>query len=189
MSESALHDYSEFEDQALKIGDNVLGSISSIAKDYLEAERAVEHFTAELEAAKKRFRVLRERTLPKALEDAGNLEDITIDGLRIERDIKLRGSIPKDKAEEAFSWLEEHGHGKIIKRQFQIEFGKDEDTWADKFERDCAQRKKPLALSRKKAVHPGTLLAFLRTELEKGDDIPLETFGVYRQNFAKVTAK
>jgi len=185
-----LHDYSEFEDESdSKIGDNVLGSLHSIAKDYLLAERAVEHFESELDAAKARFRILKEQTLPKALEDAGNLEDITIDGLKIEREIKLRGSIPADKKAEAFEWLEENGHGKLIKRKFTIEFGKDEETWANKFQKDCEKRKKALAMKRDKAVHPSTLVAFLKSELESGTDIPLETFGVFRQNFAKVTAK
>jgi hypothetical protein len=35
-------------------------------------------------------------------------------------------------------------------------------------------------------VHWQTLDAFVRQQLENGDELPLELFGVFRQRFAKV---
>ena len=75
---------------------------------------------------------------------------------------------------------------RLIKRLFSIEFGREEEKWADKFERDCKQRKKQLHLKRKKFVHPQTLQAFIRGQLEEGVAVPLDIFGVFRQRFVKV---
>ncbi len=85
--------------------------------------------------------------------------------------------------------VEDNKNGKLIKRTFAIEFGKGDEKWADKFERDCAQRVKPLNIKRKKGVHSGTLQAFIKKALEEGVDIPLDVFGAYRQRFAKIKMK
>ena len=93
---------------------------------------------------------------------------------------------PKANEVKAFAWLEENDQARLVKRQFTVEFGKDEERWADKFQRDCAQRKKPLHMKRKKAVHPQSLQAFVKEQLNEGVAIPMDLFGVMRQRFSKV---
>ena len=68
-----------------------------------------------------------------------------------------------------------------------IEFGKEDEPWARKFLRDCAQRVRPLNMKHKKDVHPSTLQAWVRKRLDDGDEIPMEKFGVYRQRMTQVT--
>lgn len=183
------HDYSKFEQASPPPGGNIMARIAGLARDQLHAEARVLRLEAELKEAKETLRHISENQMPTLLEEAGQAEDITVDGMKIKVATAIRGSIPKATQEQAFDWLEEHGHERLIKRQFTIDFGKEEDKWADKFERDCAQRKKPLHLKRKKTVHAQTLVAFVRGQLEDGIAIPMNVFGVHRQRFTKVTVK
>jgi hypothetical protein len=185
-----VHDYSAFEaDDRPGIGDNIMARLSGLAKDQVHAELRVVQLEEELRQAKESLRHIAENQLPSLMEEAGHLEDVVVDGMKITLKETIRGSIPIATQADAFAWLEENGHEKIIKRQFTIDFGKSEDAWANKFERDCAQRKSPLNMKRKKAVHPQTLQSFVRTQLEEGVAIPMETFGVFRQRVAKVKVK
>ena len=184
-----VYDYSEYKEEPPKAGDNILSRIAGKARDQLHAEARVAQLTEELKQAKESLRYISENQLPKLMENAEHSEDITVDGINIKIKEAIRGSIPKATELVAFKWLEDNGHERLIKRQFIIEFGKEEDKWANKFERDCAQRKKALNLKRKKSVHPGTLQAFVRSQLEEGVAIPMNEFGVFRQRFAKVVTK
>lgn len=185
----AAYDYSEFKSE--EIGGNLMSRIQGLAQDMLDAELRVANLDAQLAEAKATFRNLAEKAMPDLLDEA-ELGASTIEtpaGHVIKMTEAIRGSIPKGKEAPAFKWLEEHDNGNLIKRTITIDFGKNEDKWADKFERDCAQRKKPLNLKRKKAVAPQTLCAFVRVQLDEGVAIPMDVFGVYRQRMAKVKVK
>lgn len=187
---SPTYDYSDYEDAAKPPpGDNILARLGALAADQLQAEARVAQLEADLKQGKEDLRDICENKLPALMEEAGQAEELTVSGIKIAIKTAIRGSIPKGKEAPAFAWLEKNGHERIIKRQFTIDFGKEEDKWADKFERDCAQRKKPLHLKRKKTVAPQTLQAFVRGQLEEGVAIPMDTFGVFRQKFAKVETK
>ncbi|MCK5600419.1 hypothetical protein KAR91_01015, partial [Candidatus Pacearchaeota archaeon] len=178
MSSEKEHDYSDFGDEAP--GDNLLAQISVTALEQQQAEAKVAKKEEELAAAKADLKDIAERRLPELMELARQTEITTSDGIKVKLDEKIYASIPKAGAGVAFKWLEDNKHGDIIKRTFTIAFGKEEDKWADKFERDLKQRKKPLAVKREKKVHPQTLGALIREELEKGVPVPLETLGAHR---------
>ncbi len=183
------YDYTDFKDDKREVGANMLARLSGLAVEQVHAQARVLQLEQELKQAKETFRHISENQMPKLMEEA-EMEDFTNkDGVSITIDSVIRGSIPAATANQAFDWLEDHGNGGLIKREFKIDFGKDDDKWADKFERDLAQRKKPLNVKRKKAVHPQSLQAFVRGQLSEGVPIPMDVFGVYRQTFAKVNIK
>lgn len=184
------HDYSEFADDEV-IGDNLMARIQGLAGDFISAETRVATLEAQLAEAQAAVRLIEERSLPELLDEAqfGDSKIVTPSGLEVSMSEVIRGSIPKGKEEPAFAWLEKYKHGALIKRKFVIEFGKDQEKWANKFQRDCAQRKRSLNLKRSKSVNPQSLLAFVRGQLKEGVDIPMQTFGVFRQRFAKVKVK
>lgn len=185
------YDFSKFEQEAppAALGDNGVARLSGLAKDQVRAEALVEKLEEELKAAKKELKHIQEFQLPELMSELGVDQFATKDGIKISVKEAVRGSISHGNAPEAFKWLEEHGQANLIKRNFIIDFGKDEEKWANKFERDLAKRKKALNVQRKKNVAPMTLQAFVREELAKGTDLPLETFGVYVQRLAKVSVK
>jgi len=180
------HDYSEFQQ---KPGDNLLAVISEMARDYKAKEQLVADLEEKLKKAQEDFKDIAERKLPALMDEARQLEVTTDDGLKIAIKEKLRGSIPKAQQDEAFKWLDDHDHGDLIKREVTISFNRDEEAWAKKFMADLQKRKKPVRFKLERSVHPSTLASFATEQLEEGVDIPLQTFGLYRQRSAQVELK
>lgn len=181
------HDYSNYqEDPEKRVGYNGLARLQGLAQEQLNAEARVTALEEQLAEAKAVYNRLRLTDLPNLMDEL-ELPGFTMkSGVKLEMGEEIRASIPKGREGEAFAWLEDRKEGGLIKREIKIEFGKGDEKWADKFERDCAQRKKPLNLSRKKHVHFQTLQAFVKGQLREGVDIPQDVFGVFRQRFAKV---
>lgn len=188
--DAPAYDYSEFKSDE-PVGENLMARIQGLAQEQIAAETRIASLDEQLAEAKAALRNVKEVQLPELLDEAelGDSIITTPAGYKVQLGVAIRGSIPKVMESKAFLWLEEHENGKLIKRTFAIEFGKGDETWANKFERDCAQRKRPLNIKRKKGVHPQTLQSFVRQQLDEGVDFPMDLFGVFRQRFAKVTVK
>ncbi len=180
-------DYGDYKEAAS--GSNVLTQLAAMAHEQKQAEADVARLEDELKAAKEKLKFISESKIPNFME-ANEMRDYTTkDGLSVEINELIRGSIPKATEAKAFAWLEENNSGHLIKRQFIIEFGKDEEAWAKKFMADLAKRKRQLNHPVKRAVPPQTLQAVVREALGNGVAIPMEVFGVHRQRVAKVTVK
>lgn len=168
------------------IGDNLKKALAGCADQQEKLEAEIVQLEAELEKKVQALRLLAETTIPQLL-DGMNGQLKLDDGRVIEISEKVRASIAGDKAGPAVQWLDSHGHGNIVKRQFVIEFNRDDEAWAKKFEADLKKRRKPLNVKRKHSVHPQTLEAFVREQQSAGVDLPIATFGIYRQRISKVT--
>lgn len=180
------YDYGDYKEAP---SENILAKISRLALEQMKAEAEVAKAEEVLKEKQKALQQIAEFDLPALMKQAEQEKITTIDGLTVEVKEVLRGSIPEANRPKAFAWLEEHEHANLIKRQFIIDFNKDEEKAVKKFEQDLAKRKNPLRVETKKAVNPATLQAFCRQQLEAGADLPLDLFGIYRQNFAKVKAR
>jgi hypothetical protein len=88
-----------------------------------------------------------------------------------------RGSIPKEREVEAFRWLRDHGHGDLIKNVVSSTFGKGEDDMAS--QALFLLEESGFSADQKQAVHPATLKAFVKEQVEKGENIPLDLLGVF----------
>jgi hypothetical protein len=180
-------DYSDYQQQGP--GDNALAELSHLAMQQQQAEAEVARLEEELRKAQNHLKDLAERQIPEMMDNCGMSEFTTRDGIKIKVDEKIRGSIPKNKEPAALQWLEDNGHGNLIKRQFVVEFNKDEEKLAKKFKADLEKRKSVPKNQIKRTVHATTLQSFVKEQLEKGVDFPLETFGVFRQRFTKIQVK
>lgn len=181
-----MHDYSEFKDGP---GDNLLAQIAVTALEQKEAEAEVERCQDALKEAQNKLRRISEETLPALMDEAEMATCETRDGIVVKVQEKIRGSLPKGREAPAFAWLEEHGHEDLIKREFKIQFGKDEEAWAKRFESDLLKRKRPVNVVRTDTIHPSTLASFITEQLGAGVDIPLDAFGAYRQRSTKIMIK
>lgn len=186
--EKPEYDYSDYKPEE-EVSDNAATVLAQLAQEQVAAEALIASLEEQLTSAKAALNEVKERRIPAVMDELDLERFTTRDGVDIKISEQIRGSIPKAKEAEAFNWLESNDNANLIKRTFTIQFGKDEDKWADKFERDLARRKKPLAVKREKKVSPQTLQAFVMGRLAEGHDFPMELFGVYRQRFAKVTVK
>lgn len=178
------HDYSEFDKPA--VGDNAMAQLLALAKEQVSAQEEVAILQRKLDEAQDRLRKVSEKDLPDLMQELRMTTFSTTDGVSIELNETIHTSIPKAMQDEAFGWLESHDQGGMIKRNFVISFGKDEEAWATKFRADLGKRKKPLAVKIERKVEPPTLKAFVTRQLEAGKDIPQELFGVHRRKVSKV---
>jgi hypothetical protein len=182
------YDYSAFKDETPKLGDNALAAMSKLVQDLAHAEARLAKLEQELLEEKEKIRHLKENQLPTLLEGVGMTKFETAD-YEVSLKDDIQAGISAENESAAFAWLEENGHENLIKRQFVIDFGKDEETWAKKFQADLAKRKKKLNTKTKRIVHNQTLKAFVRETMAEGTAIPLTLFGVHRRKVASVKIK
>ena len=187
MSEE-IHDYSAFKQEPDQAGGNLMTALVSLADQQEAAQAEVERLEALLDEAKKNLDRISQIEIPKLMDGIDGKLNLP-DGRVVTISEKIRSSISSDKKPLAFKWLDDNDHGGLIKRRFIIEFGRDQEDWAKKFEADLRKRKKPLKFDIKRGVHPSTLASFVTEQLQEGVDIPLDTFGVYRQRSSKIDFK
>ncbi len=167
-------------------GSNELAQLSNLAEQQLNAEAAVAQAELELEKANKALAVIQLKALPEFMAEC-HLDFIrTPDGTEIEIVEKLHVQLAKIRNAEGITWLEDNNHGGSVKRQIVISFNKEDEAWAKKFLRDCAQRKKPLNMVRTDSIHNQTLKKLVKGLLEQGVEVPLELFGVHRHKESNI---
>ena len=89
--------------------------------------------------------------------------------------------------EAAYKWLREQGLGDIIKNDVTVSFGRNEDNKAADYA-NLAQSH-GYQPTQKLKVEPMTLKAMVRERIEKGLDLPMDTFNVFVGNRTKLTRK
>ena len=174
--------YADFRPEA---GSNVLAALNQKAEELIKLEDDIQDAEDALKTLQDRHRQITQFELPELMDAAEQTDIGTKAGHRVQMDETIRASLNKHK-EEALAYLEENDAGDLIKRTFTIQFDRDDEAWAKKFERDLAQRKKPLNSKVERTVHANTLTSWVKARMAEGVDIPQETFGVFRQRFAKV---
>ena len=66
-------------------------------------------------------------------------------------------------------------------------FGREDEDWARQFVGQMKRRKRPLNAKWKRGVHPQTLCAWAKMQLEDGVDLPMKLFGIFHQKTAKIS--
>lgn len=173
-------DYSDYK-QASSGGD--LAAVSKLAEELREAQTQVEILMEALEIAQKKVTDIAEHQLPE-LMDAVGLETITTQsGLVVQMKNTVRASIPAARRDEAMHWLEDHGHGAMIKREVSVSFGREQQDDAKKLVSELSGE---YDVKEDRRVEPSTLRAWVAEQLEAGHDLPQDLFGVFQQRQAKV---
>jgi len=154
-----------------------LNDLTNKAEELLELEKLMDKVQAELKEVKNKYQKVSEEDIPSMLSELG-LSEITMnDGSKISTSQYYSARITPDKTDEAFAWLNNNGHGDIIKNTVSVSFGREENDSALKLTSEL--HSKGLDPAQKKWVEPMTLKAFVREQVESGNDLPLETFNVY----------
>lgn len=186
---SELPDYSGYG-QTVAAGTD-LELLSGLGMRLKELENEIEQVENRLKTLQAQAREISWKQIPE-LMDSLNMSKFTLkDGGEITVKEDLRVSLPAapDRRQEVIDWLNENGAESLIRRSFEIQFGKGDEAWAKKFEADLKKRKKPLNVERLETIHTGTLKKFLTDKLEAGDEVPLEKLGAFRQTIAKFKEK
>ena len=152
-----------------------LNDIAEIAKRQVVQQAVVADLENHLKIQSEVLRLIQEEELPNAMAEIG-MDTFSLDtGFKITIKEDVYASIPKDNSEPAFSWLRKNNLDGIIKTNVVCDFGKGEDT---KAQRLVVEMEKMGYLAQiKSVIHPQTLKAFLRERLENGLEIPMDYFG------------
>lgn len=165
------------EDLEITVSNNALKQVANLAKRQQDAERAVLDRQNELKEAEAELRLVQEDLLPTAMAEAG-LKAFTLDnGAKITIKDDVAVSIPPDKKRDAYEWLRTNNFGDLIKNTVAIDFGRGEDDNAEALKEYCQEH--GMNYSDKEGVHAQTLKAFIKEQMAKGVDIPLELFGAF----------
>jgi hypothetical protein len=150
--------------------------IANYVKEMRGLQVQLEDLNYEASKLKAAIGELELKKIPDALLEAGLSEITTMDGLKVSTKLFV-GAIPAEKKAEAFSWMDQHGHSSIIKRQVSVQFDKGSTEAAKKAEE--AIRELGLEPKSTMDVHYQTFASFAKEQLNKGKALPLDAWGVY----------
>ena len=166
------------------LSDDRLKDVSFWAEEQLRHETVIKELEEKLATAKKSHREIAEQKLPDAMREC-NLSEIKLaNGTKISIQQFYSARIGKEQEELAFNWLKTNGHEDIIKNVVSVQFGRGEDGKADYLLGNLQSQ--GFSPATKRWVEPMTLKAFVREQVEKGTDLPFETFSVYVGQKSKI---
>jgi hypothetical protein len=152
-----------------------LESVSALADRQLDLEQKISALEEQLSKFSAQLNEVSGKLLPDALAAAGLTEIKLKTGAKLTVKPWYTAKIPAGREQDAFTWLENHGHGGLIKHVISSEFNRGEHTEANAL-KEVLERQ-GVQFSDKESVNPMTLKAFVREQVESGAPIPLDTFG------------
>ena len=161
----------------MKVSDKQLKTVSDLAKYQVVLEDKMKLIEEQLATLKDQYKQVSQVDLPEALAETGLTEIKLTDGSKITVMQFYNASIPKARMEEAFAWLRTNNHDDLIKNTVSCDFGRGEDKQAQVLRESLANS--GISFTDKIGVHPQTLKAFVREQVESGSKLPLDLLGVY----------
>lgn len=185
------------EDAKINVTEEKLSELSKLATQQLLVEQEIDKKKEELEQLNKALRLISEIKIPEAMQKIGMSNFSLTNGAKIVVKPFYSGNLSdkNPRAAEGYEWLRKNGHGALIKKEMNIDFGK-----ADNVDWEYIQSKiKELfreaegvdveGIELNEGVHHATLNAFLKEQIEGGKQLPLELFKAYVGNRAKISLK
>lgn len=125
-----------------------------------------------LKTMNERLRVMKQVTVPLAMQEA-QVKALTLpDGRQVEIEDFLAANITKEDLPAALAWLRKNKAGSIIKNDFKVSLKKGEEPLAKKIEAALKKLKVPFA--RSASVNYQTLQAFVKEKMQAGMALPPE---------------
>jgi hypothetical protein len=165
---------------------SVMQRMMRLADEMIELEEMIQGMEATLSDFKSRMTHLKIQELPDLMAENGLSQFRTSSGATIEVNDFVAGSLTKESnaRKTALEWLATNGAADMIKTEVSVEFGKTEHNRAKDLAAKLAQD--GYFVDEKEGIHAQTLLAFVREKLRNGEEVPLETLGLYAGRTAKV---
>ena len=165
-----------------------MASLAVLVAEWQLNEAAIAHAESALKGFNLNKAKLETDLIPSLMASAGGIDKFTLDnGTAITIKDELYASITQAKQQEAFAWLEAHGHGDVIKNEMKLSLGRGEVAQLRAAAMIVAAEQNGIDdYSQKRNVHPGTLAALIREQLGEGVEVPKETFGVHQQRRAVI---
>lgn len=182
MSDTAI-DYFD-EDLKPQADEATLEVLTKLAKESVELEAEIAADTVALEEKQSKLGKLLRSRIPEIMKTLSMDEFKLTDGSVISVKSDIKCGITEVNKPAAFAWLESNDFDGIIKTNVSVAFSKGEMEKAQKAIEILQEADFDAAMDR--SVHPATLKSFVKERLEAGDNIPVETFGIFEFNQAKI---
>ena len=167
-----------------KMDHDGLSSVAEIARAIRDQQDLVAQLDDKLKEANRHLLKLTDEDLPAMLAELG-LNSIELDdGSKVTVKATYGGSIRVDDRPKAFQWLRDNGYGDIIKNTVSCNFARGEDDKAVEF-MESAQKMGYIP-EQKTEVHAQTLKAWVKERVENGESFPMDLFGAYTGQRAKI---
>jgi hypothetical protein len=174
---SNINEMFEEDAGALTVNDDQLSGIGGLAKRAKLLEKEIEEIESVVKERKEQLSKLLEDTIPAALSELGMKSFKMEDGSSIEVKPFYSATIKDANRAAAYEWLREHNFDDIIKNTVSVRFGRGEDELCDGLLNLLREKNYPVEQAQK--IEPQTLKAFVREQIERGSELPMEMFGVY----------
>lgn len=177
----------EKESTMIKVDTGKSQELSELCTRLLELQKQITKCEDNIKNLRNEERLLSENEIPNLMQQSGISSLKLTDGSSVEVKPFYAAKIPASKTDEAFDWLSSNGYGDLIKNQVSLTFGKSEDNVANSLVEDL--KSKGHNVSQKKKVEPMTLKAFVREQIQSGQKLPMDLFGVYVSNKTTIKTK
>lgn len=161
-----------------------LAKVAELASLVIRLETDIAEREADINTIKERLRQVQESLLPEAMATIGVAEFKLEDGSKVTVKPFYSAKIGDDNREVCHTWLRDHGFTELIKHEIVVQVNRGKDDQAKQLAKVANELQLPFV--DKEGVHPSTLTAFVKEQVEKGSDLPLEQFKVFIGRKAKV---
>jgi hypothetical protein len=174
-------------DAAAASPEDALQRVAGLAAMMIKLQADVTAAETALSAAKLAYARVEQTDLPELMAEMGLSMIKLEDGSTVEVRRTYASNINDERRERAHAWLIEHGFGGLIKTRLEMSFGRGQEAEAAAA---AQQIEKELGIAPvvEQGIHSATLSAFVKEQIEAGNNIPRDLFGVFEIKKAKLTA-
>ena len=162
---------------AFQVADDQLSGLAALGKRAKLLEKEVTDLETVLKERKEQYRKLTEESIPEALASLGMKGFVMDDGSQVTVKPFYGASIPEARRAEAYQWLRDHGFDDIIKNTVSVRFGRGEDELCARLLNLLGTQGFPAEQAEK--IEPATLKAWAKEQVERGNAIPADLFGLF----------
>lgn len=174
-------------DSEARVTKEQLKRVAKMIRVQIKQEDAVFKLEKTLEAENERLKQIRQDIFPALMNELGLTEIKTSSGDKIELKKTVITTILVENRTKAYEWLRKNDHGSLIKTLVTARFGRGEEERAKKLLQELTKQKFDAEFSEN--IHAGTLSAFGREQIEKGEPLPEKLFSLFELTMTKVTRR
>lgn len=180
------YDYSGLAETAAPNQEDVLGRISILADEMHELDKQIASNELKTKQLKEQHRQIAEEQLPELFEEVGMSELKTRSGLPLKLKNRVHTNISKGRKPTAIAWLDANGQGGMVKRTVKIDFDKTKEEKVKSLLRLIGRGWPNHRVELD--VHASTVKSFVKKQLEDGQEIPLDIFGVHCVDVVEISS-
>jgi len=181
-----MDDFEDIVDKA-ELPSDGLKKLQSLIDEADMLDSMMDDLMEQLSNAQSRYNHIKTRELPDLMAELQTGEWTNEGGTNVKLDNFVSGSLPKEPAalDAAIKWIEENGGESLLKGVMEIPFNKSQHNEALALKDELINKGYPASYS--PSIHAQTLMAFVREKLKGGEDVPLQTLGIFSGRVAKIT--